>query len=147
MAAPTLEPLEPATTVQSYFHLQSLSILPSSFSHFTSSPQSMDQRQFGSSINYDARLGQQGRPIDSVSEGSEESEESEQYEQSAQPPTVPYQQNQSGASWHHQVSFQEPLTYGQSPNSPSSPSTSSVERSALGELSQGSAFYPSRPHA
>jgi len=126
------------------FILISLSILPSSFSHFTSSPQGMDQRQFGGSINHDATLGQQGRPIDSVSEGPEEYE---QYEQSAQPPTLPHQRNQLGASWHHQVSFQEPLTYGQSLNSLSLPSTSSVEQSARGELSQVSAFYPSRSRA
>ncbi|PMD58485.1 uncharacterized protein K444DRAFT_614246 [Hyaloscypha bicolor E] len=91
----------------------------------------MDQRQFGDSINSDARLSPQGRaqagrPVDSVSEGSEQ----------GQPPTAPYEQNQSGTFWHHQVSFQEPLPYAHSPVSFSSPSTSSVEQSALGEPSQ-----------
>jgi hypothetical protein len=127
---------------QSYFQLQSLFYPPFLISLFISCPQSMDQRQFDSSGNYDARLGQQGqqgRHIDSVSEGSEQYE---QHERSAQPPTVTYEQNQSDAFWYHQVSFQERLPYGRSPNSLSSPSTSSVEQSALGELSQGSAFTP-----
>jgi hypothetical protein len=103
----------------------------------------MDRSRFHSSQNYGARLDQQGQPINSVPDGSE------QYEQSAQraPPAVPFEQNQSDAFWHHQVSFQEPLSYGRSPNSLSSPSNSSVEQSTLGEPSQGSAFLPSRSHA
>ncbi|KAE9379604.1 hypothetical protein N431DRAFT_327249 [Stipitochalara longipes BDJ] len=96
----------------------------------------MDQRQSGSSKlprNYEARPGKRSRPIESVSGGSDR----EQYEHSAQPPTAPYAQSQPGALWHHQASYQEPLTYRQSPNTGSSPSTSSVEQSVLGEPSQG----------
>lgn len=125
---------------QPHFHLPSLFIFSSSLI-FTPSSRIMDQRQFGDSINSDARLSPQGRaqagrPVDSVSEGSEQ----------GQPPTAPYEQNQSGTFWHHQVSFQELLPYAHSPVSFSSPSTSSVEQSALGEPSQWSAFPPLRSH-
>jgi len=102
----------------------------------------MDQPQSGSSINYDERLVNRSDPSISSSQKAPNNTRT-------QPPTPPYatEQNQSGASSHHQVSFQEPLPYyGHSPNSLSSPSTSSVEQSAPGELSQGSAFYPSIPH-
>jgi hypothetical protein len=102
----------------------------------------MDQPRSGSSINYDARLVNKGDPSISSSQRAPNNTRT-------QPPTPPFatEQNQLGASRHHQVSFQEPLPYyGHSPNSLSSPSTSSVEQSAPGELSQGSAFYPSKSH-
>jgi len=132
---------------QPHFHLPSsiACIFSSSSLIFTPSSRIMDQRQFGDSINSDERLGQQGRaqgraqagrPVDAVSDDSEQ----------GQPPTAPYDQNQSGTFWHHQVSFQEPLPYAHSPVSFSSPSTSSVEQSALGEPSQWSAFTPLRSH-
>ncbi|PMD34351.1 hypothetical protein L207DRAFT_570955 [Hyaloscypha variabilis F] len=94
----------------------------------------MDRRQSGGSKlprNHDARLGKRSRP-------SEPASDRQQYEHSAPPPTAPHDQSQSGVAWQYQASYQEPLTYRHSPNSLSSPSTSSVEQSVLGEQSQGS---------
>ena len=103
----------------------------------------MDQRHPGSSkvprsMNQDGRRGKISRPSVAVSAGTDRG----QYEHSAQPPTAPHEQNQSGVVWQYQAPYQEPLTYRQSSNSRSSPSTSSVEQSVLGEQSQGSAFQP-----
>jgi hypothetical protein len=106
------------------------------------SAQSMDQAYPGASTNRKARRVQQGRASQSVSGRPDQSEHSAQWRQ---PPTVRYGEDQSGASWHPQVSFQEPLSYGHSPSSFSSGSTSSVEQSALGEPLQELAAPPLTP--
>ncbi len=126
-------------------HLASLIIFPRlpfilSLSY---SSQSMDQAHPGASTNRKAGRVQQGRASQSVSGRPEQSEHSAQWRQ---PPTVRYGEDQSGASWHHQVSFQEPLTYENSPSSLSSRSTSLVEQSALGDPLQESAAHPSLFH-
>jgi hypothetical protein len=133
--------MSPATTMP-ISHLQSLSLISLSFS-LSYSSQRMDQAHPGASTTDKARRVQQGRASHSVSGRPEHSEHSAQWRQ---PPTVHYGENQSGASWHHQVSFQEPLSHGHSPSSFSSRSTSSVEQSALGEPLQESAAHPSLFH-
>jgi hypothetical protein len=107
------------------------------------SSQSMDQAHPGASTTRKAGRVQQGRASHSVSGRPEYSEHSAQWRQ---PPTVRYGENQSGASWHPQVSFQEPLSHGHSPSSFSTQSTSSAEQSALGEPLQESAAHPSLFH-
>lgn len=134
--------MSPATTIP-ISHLQSLYLISLSFSLSPTPLKSMDQAHPGASTNRKARRVQQGRVSQSSSGRAAQSEHSAQWRQ---PPTVRYGEDQSGASWHHQVSFQEPLSYGNSPSSISSRSTSSIEQSAIGEPLQESAAHPSLFH-